>query len=298
MDRTKTLAGLMLLLSGIGLLGSCGRKPVDVVVGSKNFTEQALLGELVAQHIERSLGLKVERKLNLGGTLLAHQAITSGAIDLYPEYTGTALTAVLKQSPGNDSTAVFGQVREAYSTRWQLDWLRPLGFNNTFAMIVRGEAARREKLTTLSEAARAQAWKLGVGYEFLQRPDGLPGLLKTYDLRTAGNPISMDLGLLYAALKTKRVDLIAASSTDGLISVLDVKVLADDRHYFPPYECAIVVRQGTLAKYPGLREALEQISGKLPDQVMRKLNFGVDGEHRPPAQVAERFLDSVFGSKR
>jgi osmoprotectant transport system substrate-binding protein len=298
MDRTKTLAGLILLLLGSCLLGSCGRKPAALVVGSKNFTEQALLGELLAQHIERSLGLKVDRKLNLGGTLLAHQALTSGAIDLYPEYTGTALTAVLKRPPANDPAAVLSQVREAYRAQWRLDWLRPLGFNNTFAMIVRGAAARQAKLATLSEAARAQAWKLGVGYEFLQRADGLPGLLKTYGLRTSGRPISMDLGLLYAALKTKRVDLIAASSTDGLISALDVAVLEDDLHYFPPYECAVIVREDTLSKYPGLRAALEQLSGTLTDKVMRKLNFGVDGEHRPPAQVAARFLNSTFGTGR
>jgi len=298
MGRTKTLAGLIVLLLGIYALGGCGRKPADIVVGSKNFTESALLGELLAQHIERRLGLKVERKLNLGGTLLAHQALTSGAIDLYPEYTGTALTAVLKRPPASDLAAVFSQVREAYEVQWRLDWLRPLGFNNTFAMIVRGETARKEKLATLSEAARAQAWKLGVGYEFLQRPDGLPGLLRTYHLRTSGAPISMDLGLLYAALKSKRVDLIAASSTDGLISVLDVAVLEDDRRYFPPYECAVIAREETLAKYSGLREALEQLSGMLTDRVMRKLNFGVDGEHRPPAQVASRFLDSAFGTQR
>ena len=294
MDRTKTLASLIPPLLVASLLAGCNRRPADIVVGSKNFTESALLGELLAQHIERRLGLKVERKLNLGGTLLAHQAITSGAIDLYPEYTGTALTAVLKRPPSADAADVLRQVRDAYQSQWRLDWLRPLGFNNTFAMIVRGETARREKLTTLSDAARAQAWKLGVGYEFIQRPDGLPGLLKTYNLRAAGDPISMDLGLLYAALKSKRVDLIAASSTDGLISVLDVTVLQDDRHYFPPYECAVIVREDTLARHPGLQDALEQLSGKLPDQVMRKLNFGVDGEHRPPAQVASRFLDSVF----
>jgi glycine betaine/choline ABC-type transport system substrate-binding protein len=313
MDRTKALAGLIVAirrlpplhilllgscLLGSCLLGNCRRQPAALVVGSKNFTESALLGELLAQHIERRLGLKVERKLNLGGTLLAHQALTSGAIDLYPEYTGTALTAVLKRPPVNDPPAVLSQVREAYQARWRLDWLRPLGFNNTFAMIVRGETARREKLATLSEAAGAQAWKLGVGYEFTQRPDGLPGLLKTYNLRTAGGPISMDLGLLYAALKTRRVDLIAASSTDGLISVLDVAVLEDDRHYFPPYECAVIVRQDTQTKYPGLRVALEQLSGMLTDRVMRRLNFGVDGEHRPPAQVASRFLDSAFAARR
>jgi len=300
MDRTKALAGLILILFllAAGLAPGCGRRPADLVVGSKNFSEQVLLGELLSQHLERRLGLRVERKLNLGGTLLAHQALASGAIDLYPEYTGTALTAVLKRAPSSDPASVWSQVREAYRTRWHLDWLRPLGFNNTFAMIVRGETGRNARLATLSEAASLRPWKLGVGYEFVQRPDGLPGLLKTYGLRTQGDPITMDLGLLYAALKSRRVDLIAASSTDGLISVLDVKVLEDDRRYFPPYECAVIAREDTLARIAGLRDALEELSGKLPDPVMRKLNFGLDGEHRPPAQVASRFLDSVFGARQ
>jgi osmoprotectant transport system substrate-binding protein len=194
---------------------------------------------------------------------------------------------------------VLNQVRDTYRRQWHLSWLRPLGFNNTFAMIVRGETARNGKLTTLSDAAAArQAWKLGVGYEFTQRPDGLAGLLKIYNLRPAGDPVTMDLGLLYAALKSRHVDLIAANSTDGLLSVLDVAVLEDDRHYFPPYECAVVAREDTLARYAGLRDALEELSGRLPDQTMRKLNFGVDGEHRPPAQVASQFLDSAFGARR
>src|SRR5450432_4344544 len=190
------------------------------------------------------------------------------------------------------------QVRDTYQRQWHLDWLRPLGFNNTFAMIVRGETARGGKLTSLSQAAARQSWNLGVGYEFTQRPDGLAGLLKTYNLRPAGAPVTMDLGLLYAALKSRKVDLIAASSTDGLVSVLDVAVLDDDRHYFPPYECAVVAREDALARHAGLRDALEQLSGRLSDQAMRKLNFGVDGEHRPPAQVASQFLDSAFGARR
>ena len=293
MDRTKTVACLTLLI-----WSGCSRKPAALVVGSKNFTEQVLLGEILAQHIERRLGLAVERKLNLGGTLLAHQALTSGAIDLYAEYTGTALTAVLKRQPLKDPGAVLAQVRDAYQRQWHLEWLRPLGFNNTFAMIVRGETARGGKLTSLSQAAAQRSWNLGVGYEFTQRPDGLAGLLKTYNLRPAGAPVTMDLGLLYAALKSRKVDLIAASSTDGLVSVLDVAVLDDDRHYFPPYECAVVAREDALARHAGLRDALEQLSGRLSDQAMRKLNFGVDGEHRPPAQVASQFLDSAFGARR
>jgi osmoprotectant transport system substrate-binding protein len=290
MDRTKNLA----LLTALALtLAACGPKPV-LVVGSKNFTEQVLLAEILAQHIERRLHIPVARKFNLGGTLLAHTAITSGAIDLYPEYSGTALTAVLKKPPSKDPAAVMALVRSAYRQQWRLEWLRPLGFNNTFAMMVRGDIARRTGIHTLSEAARTQAWKLGAGYEFKQRPDGLAGLLAAYNLRTDGDPVTMDLGLLYAALKSSKVDLIAANSTDGLAAVLDVAMLEDDRHYFPPYECAVVAREDTLARLPGLRDAVEELSGKFPDAVMRKLNFGVDGEHRPPAQVAARFLDSTF----
>jgi osmoprotectant transport system substrate-binding protein len=292
MDRTKIVACLSALL-----LAACSRPP-DIVVGSKNFTEQALLAEIVAQQIERRLGLQTGRKFNLGGTLLAHRALTSGAIDLYPEYSGTALTAVLKQPPLKDPAAVLDQVRAAYHGQWQLSWLAPLGFNNTFAMMVRGEMARASHLRSLSAAAALQAWKLGVGYEFQKRPDGLAGLLSAYGLRPAGDPVAMDLGLLYAALKSRKVDMIAANSTDGLAAVLDVAMLEDDRHYFPPYQCAVVVREQTLARIPGLREALEQLSGRLTDGVMRKLNFGVDGEHRPPAQVASAFLDSAFGRHR
>jgi glycine betaine/choline ABC-type transport system substrate-binding protein len=262
------------------------RKTRHIVVGSKNFTEQVLLGEILAQQIERRLGVPVERRLNLGGTMLAHEALVRGDIDLYPEYTGTALTAVLKQPPVRDPAAALAAVRAEYRARWRLEWLAPLGFDDTFAMIVR----RAEPVATLSEAASRQAWRMGAGYEFEQRPDGLDGLCKTYGLRLAGPPVTMDLGLLYAALAGGKVDMIAANSTDGLASALDVRILADDRHYFPPYQCAVVVRQETLAREPRLRAALEELSGRLPDAVMRKLNYAVDGEHRPVAEVAAGFL--------
>jgi len=251
---------------------------------------------LQAQHLERRLHLAVGRKFNLGGTLLAQGALATGAIDLYPEYTGTALTAVLKRPPRNDRSAVLAEVRQAYQREWRLKWLPPLGFNNTFAMVIRGEAARKG-LHTLSQAAAAHPWRLGAGYEFKQRADGLTGLLHAYGLRLEGDAVAMDLGLLYAALKSRKVDMIAANSTDGLASVLDVALLEDDRHYFPPYECALVVREDSLARVPGLEPALVELSGRLPDSVMRKLNFAVDGEHRPPAQVAQSFLDAVFGKR-
>jgi len=284
MDR-KTLLAVLSACVLLSSTTSCS-KQTAIVVGSKNFTEQVLLGEILAQQIERRLHVPVVRKLDLGGTLLAHEALTSGSIDLYPEYTGTALTAVLKRPPLGDAKAVFDAVHEAYQRQWQLAWMKPLGFNNTFAMVVR----RDEKTTTLSGAARERAWKLGMGYEFRERPDGLDGLLKAYHLRLSGDPVTMDLGLLYTALQSRKVDMAAANSTDGMLSVLDVAVLDDDRHYFPPYECAAVVRESTLMRYPSLRAALEELSGRLTDSVMRNLNYQVDGKHRPAAEVAEEFL--------
>jgi glycine betaine/choline ABC-type transport system substrate-binding protein len=286
------LACLLSLLSLLSITGCAG--PRRLTVGSKNFTEQIILGEIVAQQLERRLQIKVDRKLDLGGTLLAQQALQNGAIDLYPEYTGTALTAVLKMRPVSDPAAVLERVRAEYRKRWNLEWLDPLGFNNTFAMVVRGSQARSEGLETLSDAARRkQGWRLGVGYEFLQRPDGLPGLLQTYRLPLDGSPKSMDLGLLYSALEQKQVDMAAASATDGMLSVLDVKVLRDDKSYFPPYQAALIVRAQSLSAYPGLRAALDQLSGKLSDADMRKLNYQLDGKHRPVAEVARELLSNI-----
>ena len=284
MDRAKVVACVIALSAA-----SCARRPA-IFVGSKNFTEQVLLGEIMAQQIERRLHVPVGRSLNLGGTLLAHEALVKGDIDLYPEYTGTALTAVLKQPLEANGPAVLEKVRSGYARQWRLTWLAPLGFNNTFAMMVRGETARSGNLSTLSQAAAAHAWRMGIGYEFRQRPDGLDGLLRVYGMRTAGDPVTMDLGLLYQGLESRKVDMIAANSTDGLVSVLDIAILADDRHYFPPYDCAVVVRDDSLARFPELREVLEQLSGKLPDRVMRQLNYRVDGAHEQPSQVATRFL--------
>lgn len=288
MAGTKIIAGLIAILVACG----CSSGPRPIVVGSKNFTEQLVLGEILAQQLERRLGGRVTRKLNLGGTLLAHHALVNGEIDVYPEYTGTALTAVLKLPVSSDASRVLAEVRAAYKKSWRLLWLQPFGFNNSFAMVVSGEEARRGKLRTLSEAAHYKTdWVLGVGYEFLQRPDGFTGLVKTYGLRIQGQVKTMDLGLLYRAIEQRQVDMIAASATDGMLSVLDVTVLQDDRHYFPPYEAAAVAREESLAAHPGMREALNDLAGKLTDQAMQKLNYQVDGKHRPLADVAREFLD-------
>jgi glycine betaine/choline ABC-type transport system substrate-binding protein len=274
----------------------CSSGPRRIVVGSKNFTEQIVLGEIIAQQIERQTGAPVDRKLNLGGTLLAHEALVNGGIDLYPEYTGTALTAVLKGKPEGDPAQVLERVRAEYERRWQLRWLPPLGFDDTFAMVVRGDTARKRNLKTLSDAAGRGPWKLGVGYEFVRRPDGLDGLLRTYQLKLDGPPVTMDLGLLYRALTSRQVDMIAANATDGQLSTLDVKMLRDDRSYFPPYQCAVVVRTQSLRDHPSLEHALLGLSGKITDEVMRKLNHEAQSKQASIEEIARQFVRSIHGS--
>ena len=280
-SRLLLFWALVLALATLG----CSSNP-RVIVGSKNFTEQVLLGEIIAQHLEQRGGIAVDRKLNLGGTLLAHKALQSGGIDLYPEYTGTALTAVLGQAGAKDPKQVLAQVRAGYAPLG-LDWLDPLGFNNTFAMVVRTDT----KLQTLSEAsARKDPWKLGVGYEFVQRPDGLKGLIDIYSLRLKGDPLTMDLGLIYPALRSGQIEMGAASATDGQLTDPAFTVLTDDRQYFPPYECAVVIRSETWRKLPTLRETLARLSGRIDDAQMRRMNAAVDRDKRNPADVAREFL--------
>jgi osmoprotectant transport system substrate-binding protein len=280
MDRTQAVAGVIasLLLAGCGSSGG-------IVVGSKDFTEQTILGEIVAQQLERRLGAKVDRKPHLGGTLLAHKALVAGQIDVYPEYSGTALTEVLKLPASRDAGAVEAQVRAEYRSRWNLEWMPSLGFNNTFAMVIRGG------YETLSQAAaRPAGWKLGVGYEFLTRADGLPGLLATYHLPLDGSPRSMNLGLLYQALKQNQVDMVAGNSTDGLIAAMGLTALGDDKSYFPPYAAALAVRRAAFEAHPHLQEALAELGGKISTEAMRKMNYQVDGLHRAVRDVAKEFL--------
>ncbi len=273
------------------LLAACGvRDPNRIVVGSKNFTEQVVLGELIAQHLEERTGLEVERRFYLGGTYICHQSVLAGRIDLYVEYTGTALIAILEEAPRGSPRQVYERVRDAYAERFNLVVTEPLGFENTFAIVVRGEDARQHNLETISDVARlAPQWRPGFGYEFMERPDGYQGLVETYDLRFGQSPRIMDLGLLYRALKEGQVDLVAGNSTDGLIQVLDLKVLEDDRNYFPPYEAVPVVHRETLDRHPEIRQALEELAGKITAEEMRRLNYALDGEHRDVEEVVRAF---------
>ena len=274
------------------LLASCGaNRGHRVVVGSKNFPEQLILGELIAQQIENRTHLQVERRFYLAGTYICQQAILAGRIDIYPEYTGTALTAVLKQKPEGDREQVYQRVKTEYARRFGLDVAQPFGFDDTFAIEIRGEDARRLGLRTTSQAAAyTPQWHAGFGYEFMERPDGYKGWATTYGLRFAGPPRIMDLGLLDRALQAKQVDLIAGNMTDGLIPALDLFVLQDDRHYFPPYEAVPIVRQQTLELHPEVKEALAELAGKISDDEMRALNYAVDGEKKDVKQVVRAFL--------
>jgi osmoprotectant transport system substrate-binding protein len=264
-----------------------------VVVGSKNFTEQIILAELFAQQIEAHSSLRVERKLNLGGTFICQDALLAGKIDLYPEYTGTALTAVLKEPPQNNPSEVFRIVKEEYRTKFNVEEMPPLGFNNTFAMVIRGEDAENLHLRTVSDIAPyAPKWRAGFGYEFMERPDGYPGWVAAYGLHFAAAPRILDLGLLYRALADKKVDLVAGNSTDGVIASLHMVALEDDRHYFPPYEAVPLVRRATLEKHPEVRDAIGALAGKISVDEMRAMNYAVDGEQQDPDDVVRAFRKS------
>jgi len=270
---------------------SCERHANRIVVGSKNFTEQLILGELFAQVIEARTHLPVERRFYLAGTFICQQAILVGRIDIYPEYTGTALTAVLKQQPSGDKQDVYRRVQQGYETMFGLRVGPPLGFDDTFAMVIRGDDARRLHLTTLSQtAAFTPQWRAGFGYEFMERPDGYKGLVASYGLRFAEAPRIMDLGLITRALKDRQVDLIAGNNTDGLIPALDFFVLEDDHHYFPPYEAVAIMRGEMLKQHPEVGAALDALAGAISDEDMRRLNYAVDGQHRDAAEVVREFL--------
>jgi len=285
---------LLCFFSVVYFPSACRKPPQSkITIGSKFFTEQVVLAELLAQHIEAKTRIPVVRKTNLGGTLLVHKALLAGELDLYVEYTGTALTAVLNESPQGDANAVLQRVKQLYADRFHLEVTEPLGFENTFALVIRGDDAKNLHLQQISDLASvAGKWRAGVGYEFLERPDGFPGLSARYNLHFAQSPKVMDLGLIYRALVDHQVDVVAGNSTDGLIDARGLVALTDDRHYFPPYDAVPVVRQSTLAQFPQLRAALADLSGKLRASDMRRMNYAVDAEFQDAAAVVRKFRAS------
>ncbi|MGB2627649.1 MAG: glycine betaine ABC transporter substrate-binding protein [Candidatus Acidiferrum sp.] len=290
---------LLPVLLMVSLITACKEQQrPGIVIGSKFFTEQVILAELVAQHIEARTGIPVERKTNLGGTLLVHKALVAGQIDLYVEYTGTALTAVLNEPVGRASAAavnslsnpVYERVKQLYAERFNLEVAEPLGFENTFAMVIRGEDANNLHVRKISDIVPyAPRWRAGVGYEFLERPDGFRGWTEFYNLHFEETPRVMDLGLIYRALVDRQVDLVAGNSTDGLIEALNLVALEDDRHYFPRYDAVPVVRKSTLDRFPQLRRALSELGGKISESDIRKMNYAVDALHRDAAEVVREF---------
>ena len=285
---------LILAVLCCGLLGCAPPRSSRVTIGAKNFTEQVVLGELLAQEIEAVTGQPVERRFYLAGSYICQQALVSGRIDGYVEYTGTALTAILKQPlppvGQRDRAQVFETVRRLYAQRYQVRVEPGLGFENTFAMVVRGSDAEWLGLKTISDAIpHTPQMKLGVGYEFEQRPDGLRGLEAAYGLRFAESPRTMDLGLLYRALSSGQVDMVAGNSTDGPIRAFHLVALEDDRHYFPPYEAVPLVREDSLKRHPEIQTAMDRLAGKVTADQIRAMNDAVDGQHRDVAEVVREF---------
>jgi osmoprotectant transport system permease protein len=294
----KRLAWASLLLAvAFGSFMALRRERADIVVGSKDFTESVILGEILAQMLEAK-GLKVERRFELGGTL-SHQALVSGEIDCYPEYTGTAYTAILRHQAITDPSVVYEQVKREYAEKFQIETGPPLGYSNDFAILVRGEVARRLKLKTISDAAPyAREWRAGFGQDFMSRADGYAGFARTYGLTFRERPNEMDLSLTYRALASEQVDLIAGNSTDGLIAALDLFQLEDDRHFFPPYQAVILARQSTITRSAVLREVLARLGGALTTEEMRRLNYEVDGNKRDKKEVAREWINKrVIGDR-
>jgi glycine betaine/choline ABC-type transport system substrate-binding protein len=263
-----------------------------VSVGSKDFTESVLLGEIVAQMLE-ARGVEVERRFELGGNL-AHQALTTGQIDCYPEYTGTSFVEIFKHAPVTDPGAVYAEVQHEYAAKLNIETSPPLGYSNDFAILVRGEDARRLNLKTISDAARyAPGWRAGFGQDFMSRADGYAGFARAYGLRFREPPREMDLSLTYRALASRQVDLIAGNSTDGLIAALDLFQLEDDRRYFPPYEAVILARRDTMARVPALADLLKRLSNAISTADMRRLNYEVDGKRRDRREVAREWIEKA-----
>jgi osmoprotectant transport system substrate-binding protein len=260
----------------------------QIKVGSKNFTEQFVVAEIYAQALEAA-GLKVERKLNLGGTLIAHKALEEKQIDLYPEYTGTMLLVVIKAEPMTDQKAVYDKVKSEYAGKGFVV-LNEAPLNNTYNMVVRPETAAQYKLETLSDLARvSKELKLGAGPEFRDRKDGLPGLKAKYGIEFKDD-LQMAIGLRYQALANKQIDIVNGYATDGMISALKLKRLKDDKNLWPPYYLVPVVRKDALDANPKIAEVLNRVNAMLDETSMAEMNYKVDNDKEEPKNVARAFL--------
>jgi osmoprotectant transport system substrate-binding protein len=290
----KRALTLVLTIAILTLTACAPPRSTHIVIGAKDFTEQVILGELLAQEIEATGGGPVERRFWLAGSYLCHQALISNRIDAYVEYTGTALTAILKQplpsEDVRDPASIDATITRLYAQRYKVRVFPSLGFQDTFAMVIRGSDARRLHLRTITDITPlVPKWHLGVGYEFAERPDGLRGLSAAYHLQFQGDPRTMELGLLYRSLAAHQVDIVAGNSTDGAIRALDFTALEDDRHYFPPYEAVPLVREDSLCRWPQIGVALQRLAGKITADDMRAMNLAVDAQHQDVAEVVHHF---------
>ena len=278
------------LLAAIGLTACAPPRSSRIVIGAKNFTEQTVVGELLAQEIEALGGGRVDRRFYLAGSYICQQALVGGRIDAYIEYTGTALTAILKQPVDRDAASVVRTITRLYAQRYHILVGPSLGFNDTFAMVIRSDDPTAQGISTLSQAVpAAKQWRLGVGYEFEERPDGLHGMQTAYHLQFAGAPRVMDLGLLYRSLAAHQVEIVAGNSTDGPIQALHLRVLADDLHYFPPYQAVPLVREQSLAQHPVIGRAVQRLAGQVSEPEIRAMNDAIDREHRDVGEVVREF---------
>ena len=296
--RTWAGLGILVLIAGAGF-GAYQSRPFQakadsIVIGSKDGSEMILLGEMLAILVEEKTDLRVDRKFNLGGTLVCYNALEQGGLDVYVEYTGTALTTILKQPPDNDPERVREVVSKELAKRGGIETLKPFGFENTFAIMMSRAKAESMRIATISDLSRhAQSLRSGFGPEFMNRPDGYPGLVRAYGLEFGPRPIEMDRNLLYRAINLGSVDVAAGDSTDGRLALYNLVSLRDDKRYFPPYEAIPLVRGETLNRHPNLRAILNLLGDKINAETMRRLNQEVDGNHRDPAEVARGFLESI-----
>ncbi|NLX14641.1 MAG: ABC transporter permease subunit [Phycisphaerales bacterium] len=293
MIRLIVIAGFLL---GVWWITPCAQGQSRITVGAKNFTEQEILAELVAQLIERHTDLKVVRRFGLGGTGVCHAALLAGELDMYVEYTGTALLDILQDRPRSDPDEVLRHVWQAYRERFDLEWLAPIGFNNSYAMAVRAEQAEEQGWEVINDLVTADvSLRGGFTSEFIERSDGYPGLRRAYGLELA-SVIDLDPGLMYQALASGQVDVISGFATDGRIVAYKLRVLEDDRAFSPPYHAAPVVRGEVLREHPELRAVLMPLAGTISNAAMRKLNHAVDVEGKRPALVAREWLDQRRGT--
>ena len=291
MKHLRTITPLIVLLIITGLLAGCGGKKDKIVIGSKNFTENMILGEIFTQLIREKTDLEVEYKENLGGTMVCFEALKKGELDIYPEYTGTGLTAHLKMDVISDADRVYEIVKEEFDQRFKITWLEPLGINNTYAVAVTADFARKHHLTKVSQlASLAPKLRFGTDHEFLNRQDGYDGLVNVYGLKFKGTPVKMDIALKYQAIFEGKMDVTDAFATDGQLIRYKLQILEDDKHFFPPYYAAPIVKNKTLEKHPEIETVLNELAGKIRDAQMQQMNYQAEAEDKSIKDIAREFL--------